>query len=363
MQLRSGERVVRCLLGEPVDRVPFGVGLGWWPWRETIAEWQRDSGIQDLAPGAYFRYESAFALPALQSGIFPAFERKVLEETADYLVIRNEQGITKRDLRDGSMPEFIDYPVKTPEDWEQLKSERLRLDQSGRVTQDWDAFRARIRESGEAVQVGVFPYGVFGTPRDLMGVEALLMAFYDYPEMMHDMMHHLTSLWIALWEQVASEVQIDHIHIWEDMSGKQGSLLSPSMTETFMMPCYDRIVAFARSAGVRVVSVDTDGDCGELVPLMMRHGVNMFFPFEVQAGNDIRDYRKRYPGLGIMGGLDKRALAGTLADVDAEVEKAAWMIRNGGRYIPGFDHLIPPDAKWENFKSAAERLRQVCNEP
>jgi hypothetical protein len=63
-----------------------------------------------------------------------------------------------------------------------------------------------------------------------------------------------------------------------------------------------------------------------------------------------------------MGGLDKRALAGTRADVDAEVEKAAWMIRNGGRYIPGFDHLIPPDAKWDNFKYAAERLRQVCNE-
>ena len=126
------------------------------------------------------------------------------------------------------------------------------------------------------------------------------------------------------------------------------------------MPCYDRIADFAHAAGVRVVSVDTDGDCAELVPLMMKHGVNMFLPFEVQAGNDIRDFRRRYPTLGIIGGLDKRALAGSTADVDVEVARAEWMIRNGGRYIPGFDHLIPPDAKWDNFAYAAKRLRQVC---
>jgi len=361
--LTPGERIVRCLLGQPVDRLPFGVGIGWWPWGETVERWRAESNNPDLDVGKELGYEPGFAIPSLESGLFPHFVSEVLENTGDMVVSRDWRGITMRTYRGAqSMPEYLDYPVKGPADWEQLKAERLRLDQPGRVTQDWDAFRARIRESGEAVQVGVFPYGVFGTPRDLMGVEALLMGFYDYPEMMHDMMHHLTSLWISLWEQVAREVQIDHIHIWEDMSGKQGSLLSPSMTEAFMMPCYDRIADFARVTGVRVISVDTDGDCGELVPLMMRHGVNMFFPFEVQAGNDIRDYRKHYPGLGIMGGLDKRALAGTRADVDVEVEKVAWMIRNGGRYVPGFDHLIPPDAKWENFKYAAERLRKVCNE-
>jgi hypothetical protein len=31
-----------------------------------------------------------------------------------------------------------------------------------------------------------------------------------------------------------------------------------------------------------------------------------------------------------------------------------------GRYVPGFDHLIPPDVPWENFRYAAEELRKVC---
>jgi uroporphyrinogen decarboxylase len=192
-----------------------------------------------------------------------------------------------------------------------------------------------------------------------MGVEPLLTGFYDNPDLIHAIMNHCTSLWISIWERVAAEVQIDHIHIWEDMSGKQGSLISPSMVREFMMPCYDRIVAFAEHAGVRLVSVDTDGDCSELVPIFMEHGVNVFFPFEVQAGNDIREYRSLYPGLGIIGGLDKRALALGKSEIDAEVGKAREMVAVG-RYVPAFDHHIPPDVPWSNYEYAVNQLKKVC---
>jgi len=60
-----------------------------------------------------------------------------------------------------------------------------------------------------------------------------------------------------------------------------------------------------------------------------------------------------------MGGLDKRALAGTKADVDREADKAAAMGKLG-RFVPMFDHLIPPHASWENFKYAAQVIREVC---
>ena len=359
--LTAGERLVRCLTGEPVDRAPFGVNLGWYPWGETLARWRQESGQPDLDVGRAFGYDPGFAVPALESGPFPHFESKLISETEEHIISRDWRGITVRNRRDGgSMPEFMDYPVKTPADWEQFKAERLRLDDvDRRVTQDWNAFRQRIARTGEAVQVGVFPWGVFGTARDLLGAEELLVSFYSEPEMVRDMMQHFTSLWLGLWERVAAQMQIDHIHIWEDMSGKQGSLLSPAMTEAFLMPCYDRIAAFAREHGVRVISVDTDGDCSELVPLMMRHGVNMFFPFEVQAGNDLLAYRKQYPTLGIMCGLDKRALAAGKVEIDREIERAAQMVAQG-RYVPGFDHLIPPDVSWENWSYAVAELKKVC---
>lgn len=358
--LQCGERVVRCSLGEPVDRLPFGFGLGWYPWGETLERWKSESGNKHLDIFQEFGFDCSFALPAIQPGVFPLFEHKVIEENEQFVTARDEHGITKRNRRDGgSMPEFLDYPVKTPADWRRFKQERLDPLAAGRCTEAWDAFRARLSRTGEAVQVGAFPWGVFGTPRNFLGAEEILYGFYTEPEMLKDMMKHLTALWLSVWERVAQEVQIAHIHIWEDMAGKQGSLISPQMVEEFMMPCYDRIAAFARAHGVRLVSVDTDGNCAQLVPVMLKHGVNVFFPFEVQAGCDILEYRRQYPALGIWGGLDKRALAGTRAGIDQEVARAARMAEHE-RYVPGFDHLIPPDVPWENYRYAVLELKKVC---
>ncbi|MHC4712236.1 MAG: uroporphyrinogen decarboxylase family protein [Planctomycetota bacterium] len=358
--LADGERFIRCVIGEKTDRVPYGVGLGWVPWPATLERWKAESGMAEIDLREIFGFDYRDAVPPYHQGYFPPFEVEVIEERGEFVVSRNERGITLRNRRDlASMPEFLDYPVKTPEDWERLKAERLDPATPGRLAGDWGEFRARIGETGEAVAVGEFPFGVFGFPREMMGAEEFLIAFHTDPALVKDMMEHLTTLWITLWEKIADEVQIDRVHIWEDMSGRQGSLISPKMVEEFMMPCYDRIAAFAKEAGVRVISVDTDGDVGELVPIFAGHGVNLIYPFEVQAGNDIFEYRRRYPTLGILGGLDKRALARGRREIDAEIERAREMVRYG-RYVPGFDHLIPPDVPWENFRYAAERMREVC---
>jgi uroporphyrinogen decarboxylase len=358
--LPCGERLIRCLTGGDCDRTPFGIGLGWAPWGSTLARWRCETGRADLDPARELGYDAGFALPEVAYGIFPGFEKVLIADEGETRVWRDERGITRRDRKDGaSMPEFLDYPVKSPDDWRRLKQERLRPDPR-RLRQDWDAFRARLAATGEAVQVGCFPWGVFGTVRDLMGAEALLYAFYDQPAMVRDMMETLTDLWLWLYGQIAAEVPIDHLHIWEDMSGRQGSLISPAMVEAFMMPCYDRLAAFAAAHGVRLVSMDSDGDVAQLLPLMTAHGVNAVMPFEVQAGCDIAVHRRRYPDLGIMYGLDKRALASGGAVQDREVARCRTMLA-GGRYLPGFDHLIPDDVPWAHFRDAALAIKDLCH--
>jgi len=357
--LTCGERTVRCLLGQPIDHTPFGTSWGGWaPWDAALARWRAESGDPDLDLQQYFGFEADFAVPEANCWMQPCFEYQVLEETEEHIVIRDGSGITQRGRRNGmSMPQFLDYPVKTRADWERIKEERLQPEDPSRITEEWSAFRARIQTTGEAVEV--IGGSVFGNLRQLMGAEGALICFHTDPQLVHDIMEHLTTLSLAVWEKAAAEVQIDRLNIWEDMAGKQGSLISPRMVEEFMMPQYDRIAAFARKVGTRIISVDTDGDCRELVPIMMKHGVNLIFPFEVQAGNDIRQYRQQYPALGIIGGLNKYALAKTKADIDREIAKAAWMVESG-RYIPSFDHAIPPDVPWENFCYAAEEIKKIC---
>ena len=60
-----------------------------------------------------------------------------------------------------------------------------------------------------------------------------------------------------------------------------------------------------------------------------------------------------------MGGLDKRIIALGKEEIDKELEaKVPFMLRKGG-YIPFADHIIPPDAPWNNFVYYRRRLKEI----
>jgi hypothetical protein len=128
--------------------------------------------------------------------------------------------------------------------------------------------------------------------------------------------------------------------------------------EEFMGPCYRRIRDFAKAQKIPLISVDTDGWPDAIIPCMMAGGVNYIFPFEVAAGCDVRELQKRYPTLGMLGGIDKRALAQDYAAIDRELERVRPAVEVG-RYIPELDHLIPDDVSWKNYCHYAEGLRRL----
>lgn len=373
------ERIMGTLLGEPVDRPPFGCGIGYWPWGQTVDRWKKESGIEDLDVAKYFGYEPDFQSIPINLGAWPPFQREVLAEDDECITVRDPRGIIVKNLRDGSsMPDFVDYPVHNWDEWNKYKEERLRSDAPGRFLKPgnkwnlwndvpWEAGTAEevgraaaksAEENRRAVQVGSFPWGVFGTARDILGAEELLVSFYTQPDLVHDIMDTFANIWIDMFEDVAKYVQIDHIHIWEDMSGKQGSLISPAMIEEFMMPNYRKIRDFAKARKIPLISVDSDGNVDDLIPVMMKNGVNFFFPFEVQAGCDVEEYRRKYPDLAILGGLNKYALVLGKKEIDAEIEKAARMLKHG-RYIPGLDHLVPPDVPWDAYVYYIGRIKEI----
>jgi len=356
--MTNRERIIKTLLFQQTDRVPFGVGLGFWPWAETMERWKKESGIADLDLVKYFGYDIGFLCVPAEMGPLPHFEQKVIEENADFVVSVDWRGITMRNRRDGhSMPEFIGHPIKTEDDWKRYKAERLQPRLDERLPQ-LDKFLQDIRSFDAPIEAGYFPWGVFGTARDLLGAEEILMGFYTMPDIIRDIMQTCMDLWLAIYERIAQRVQIDHIHIWEDMAGKQGSLISMRMVEDFMMPHYDRLADFARRHNVPLVSVDSDGLVDELVPTMMKHGVNAYLPFEVQAGNDVEIYRARYPKLGIIGGVDKNAIARSRKEINAELARVERMLPKGG-FIPGCDHLIPPNVPWDNWVYYNENLKKI----
>ncbi|RPJ50593.1 MAG: hypothetical protein EHM21_04650, partial [Chloroflexi bacterium] len=185
-----------------------------------------------------------------------------------------------------------------------------------------------------------------------------LVSLCTQPDLAHEIMDHITALYLTVWEQVVREVRVDVIHLWEDMCYVAGPLISPRMWEEFLGHNYRRIKAFADAHNIPVISVDTDGQPERITPPMMRSGVNLLFPLEVAAGCDVNDWQRRFPGLAFSGGIDKRALAEGKAAIDRELERIRPALERG-RYIPELDHLIPDDVSWENYCYFAHQLKKM----
>ena len=134
------------------------------------------------------------------------------------------------------------------------------------------------------------------------------MTYYDNPILIKEILSFWTDFILKILEEVLAEVSPDYAVIWEDMAYKNGSLISPKIFKEFMAPCYQRVTSFLKERGIDIIFVDSDGDVRQLIPLLLEGGVTGLFPFEVNAGMDIRQMRKEYPALQIIGGLDKMPL-------------------------------------------------------
>lgn len=355
------ERFLACILGEPVDRPPFW--LFWGPWGGTWQRWIQEGKPEDANHRSLFDPDPVPAVVPVNCGPCPSFPRTVLQEDTETIVHIDTWGITRRDFKySESMSQFLEFPVRDRKDWERYKQERLDPDHPDRLAGEWKQMGKAWMEQEIPIQIGYFPdVGVFGGLRWLLGDEECLIAFYTMPDLVHEIMDHLTSVYLTVFEKVAREIRVDVIHIWEDMCGRQGPLISPAHWQEFMGPNYRRIRAFADEHGIPVVSVDTDGNPDLIIPPMIKAGVNLLFPVEVAAGCDINELQKRYPTLAFMGGIDKRVLARDSQAIDKELKRIQPAIARG-RYIADLDHLVPSDVSWENYCHYAQSLKQmVCS--
>jgi len=326
------------------------------PWGETMTRWQQE-GLQGNDWRAPFNFDTGFETLPINLGFAPNFPWEVLHDDGIYITACGTNGITVKQLKDTSgIPMYLDYPVKTYEEWLALRNDRLNPNSPERFPADLPQIIEGMKQRDAAVQIGSYPYGLFGTLRDFMGVEELLIGFYDEPDWIQEMMDYLTDFWLALYKKALEYVQIDHIHIWEDMSGKQGPLISPDMFRQFMMPNYKKIVQFAKDNNIAVVSVDTDGNMDTLMPLLAESGIHMVLPFEVQAGCDVVEIRKQFPNICLHGGINKLEIAKGKAAIDKELDRIQPILTGSG-YIPALDHLPHPDISFEDFTYFVEKLR------
>jgi uroporphyrinogen decarboxylase len=290
----------------------------------------------------------------------PPFERTVIEEDERTVLYVNHEGILMRERKDNplsSMPQFVRFPVESREDFARFRRERFRPDLAARLGSDWaaklDAYR---RRDAPLIVISDRWGGFFGGLRGMVGVERLCMLFYDDPAFVEEMMDAVADFIIAMMGKLLEHTDVDAYGFWEDMAYNHAPLVDPAIYGALAGPRYRRVVDFVRSRGVPHVTLDTDGQMSSLIPVFVGAGIDTLYPFEVQAGMDVLEVRKRWGrDLRLWFGMDKRALARGKAEIDRELERVRPLIEEGG-YVAGLDHSCPPDIPYANFRYYMEQL-------
>jgi len=292
----------------------------------------------------------------------PMFEPKVLAEDDETMSYIDIDGVERTYLKEeATIPTSMKWPITDRKSWEKLKAERLNVnDISGRFPKNWDALVKEYNNRDYPLAVGGYPQGFFGTLSHLIGYENTFMWYALEPDLIHDILETFTNIWLAVYEVVLSQVQIDHWQIWEDISFGKGPMISLDMVREFMNPYIKRIGDFLKSKGVNIILLDTDGDCNSIIPVLMEAGVTGMYPFEVHCGMDIVEVRKKYPKLQMLGGIPKSEITKGPERIDQILEPIAEVLKTGG-YVPFGDHFIPPDVDYENFSYYRNKLNQIID--
>lgn len=360
--MTSRERWLATAAFEKPDR-PFRCEtLGFWP--ETLERWHSEGLPAEINEdvSAYIYSGFDLQLPALlgadkHPGFDPVFEEEVLERNDRYVIKRDLSGSVVKVLADGSstIPGWIEAPVRDRASWEEVR-QRLDPASPGRYE---TVFPLLDVPGAEDWPLCLYVSGLFGTQRHLLGFTPLMVAYRRQPELLHD----IARQWVTLWKGVAAGVSErrtpELVSFWEDMCYLNGPMIGPRAFDEFMAPYYGELVGFLREElGVPTVGVDTDGDCTLLIPKFVQAGVNVIWPFEVQAGMDVVRLRRQFGrDLRMTGGIDKRALAQDPAAIRRAVDAVMPLVADGG-YVPSLDHSAPPDIPWANMCYYMEYLRE-----
>jgi hypothetical protein len=293
--------------------------------------------------------------------ISPQIKTTVVEETNDYKIILDSFGRKRKELKNSAtIPEILEYPIKTLEDLNNYMSHYDFSDFSKRIPPCFFERVDYINNRDFPLRLGGGAFGFFNITRWLIGDMNFMYLLYDSPGLVKKFYDFFTKFVMEYWGFILDNVTVDCINFSEDFSYNTSMFISPHFIKEFILPNYVKLLNFLKQFNVRNFFVNTNGILDEIIPLLLEAGITGIMPLD--NINDVVKVRQRYPNLVLFGGFNKKALFkdSNKANIDKELEKVKFLIKFDG-YIPHIDHDVSMDVTWDNFKYYRTRLNSICD--
>lgn len=323
--------------------------------------------FEDVMADSVYEYEQALGFDGIKRMAFripfKSFDTEVLEETEAYILRLDRDGWVRKYHKNSELVEEIKAPLSGMEDWPELKEKILYELEHFCTDEKLKEIYGKYAEGHKRGDYSIRfrASGFFWTTRELLGIEEQMFAFYDEPELIHEVNTFVLEKYMEYFDKIFDIIQPEVILFEEDLSGVNGPMISPSMFDEFVGAYYEKLIPFLKKKGVKNVFVDTDGDFQILIPNFLKVGVDGFLPMDVNAGMDIVEVRRQFPKLKFIGGFNKLKIAAGKEAIDAEFERILPVIRQGG-YVPGCDHQVAPSTSFEDYQYYIKRLREIMQQ-
>ncbi len=334
--------------------------------------WKKQGLAEDADFSTLFHYDppADFGLGHLgwcEAAFVPTFTEEVIEDRGDTEVARDFAGrhvLFFKGRRSGFMPEYLEHPVKDMKSWNE--NVKWRLDPKAETR--FDYLEEHMQKAREAAAKGwIITQNLVGGYmylRSLIGPEDLLYMFYDNPELIHDCMKTWFELADAVIARHQEHVTVEQLFLAEDICYNAGPLIGPDMMREFLFPYYQQLIANIKSRQLdknrhMYIQIDTDGRAETVIDVYKEIGMDAMSPFEVASGSDVVAIGRKHPDLAMFGGIDKRILARSKADIDEMVERIVPAMRERGGYIPTCDHGVPEEVSLDNYMHYRQRMIEL----
>ncbi|HOL55774.1 MAG TPA: uroporphyrinogen decarboxylase family protein [bacterium] len=371
--MTSRERFVETLTFGKPDKIPLMPGG---PRESTLKRWREEglpegknyySALLEILGIEKEKEEERIDL-GVSFKMIPQFEEKIIEHRDGHYIVQDWMGAIVeisdqydytylREAKDFVTRKWYKFPVEDYSDWEEMKK-RYDLNSPGRFPEDFEDRCRRVQDRSYVLSLSFD--GPFWQLREWCGLENLCIFMIERPDFVKEMIDFWAGFVLEVLRRIISRVQLDYVLISEDMAYKEHSMISPGMVREFLFPAYIRWIPELRKSGCPIISMDSDGYIGELIPLWIEAGFNCCTPVEVAAGNDIVEFRRRFgKSMAYIGGIDKRAIAKGGKEMEREVLRVVPPLLKDGGYIPSCDHGVPPDISWRNFLDYTRLLAKL----
>ncbi len=179
--------------------------------------------------------------------------------------------------------------------------------------------------------------GLFEHCHHLMSIGEALMAYYEYPDEMHELINYIADWEVELAKLVCDRLHPEMVFHHDDWGSEMSSFLSPEMFEEFFLEPYQRIYGYYKSHGVEFIVHHSDSYCANLMPTMIKMGIDVFQG--CMKSNDNPKLISLYGGqMTMMGDIDNKFVdfeGWTPADCQkATLESIERCLKDNKYYIP-----------------------------